>query len=95
MQYTNYGKKTVDIGAPGSLMLGIHQQGEQELGDGTSFAAPVVTAAIALVWGQHPEWDYRMVKRAILETSRPSAHLEGKCATGAVVNVEAALNWMP
>ncbi len=93
--YSNYGKKTVHIGAPGSLMLGIPTKGQQALNNGTSFAAPVVTATLALVWGQNPTWDYRTVIRAVMETASPSPYLKDRCKTGGVVNIDAALRWRP
>jgi subtilisin family serine protease len=94
-QYSNYGEKSVTLAAPGSLILGIEDQGKQRIGDGTSYSAPIVTATIALVWGQHPEWDYKTVIRAVTETVTHSRYLKGKCTTEGVLNIEAALKWKP
>jgi hypothetical protein len=55
----------------------------------------MVTAAVALVQGMHPDWDYRTVIRAIVETAKPSPDLRGKCATGGMLDLEAALQWKP
>jgi subtilisin family serine protease len=95
LQYTNYGKKRVHLAAPGSLILGIQTKGKQKLDYGTSFAAPVVTAAISLIWGQNPSWDYKTVIRAVLETVKPVEQLKDKCRTGGVINIKAALAWKP
>jgi subtilisin family serine protease len=93
--YSNYGARTVHIAAPGSLILGIHEQDRAQLSFGTSFAAPQVTGAAALIWGQHPEWDAAMVRRAILETARKNPELSGKCVTGGELDIEAALHFKP
>lgn len=93
--FTNYGAKEVDIAAPGALIYGVDTLGTTKSGNGTSYAAPMVTAAVALVQGQHPEWDYKTVIRAILETARPYEALQGKVRTGGALDIEAALNWTP
>lgn len=93
--YSNYGAKTVHIAAPGSLVLGIHEQDRSQLSYGTSFAAPQVTGAAALVWGEHPDWDAVTVRRAILETARKTPELSNRCVTGGELDIEAALNWKP
>ncbi len=94
-QYSNYGAQDVDIAAPGTMILGIPSENETTISDGTSFAAPMVTATVALVQGLHPDWDYETVVRAILETATPSDELKGYCKTGGVLNIEAALDWTP
>jgi len=93
LRFTNWGAESVDLAAPGSLILGIHDEDAQELGDGTSFAAPIVSATLALVWGQHPDWEYDRVIRAVVETARPVESLDGRCRTAGVIDVAAALEW--
>src|SRR5262249_5724998 len=94
-QYSNWGRTTVHIAAPGTMILGIPVTGQTAYGDGTSFAAPVVTAAVAIIEGMHPDWDYRQVRRAILETARPVQGLEEKCTTGGMLDLPAAMAWTP
>ncbi len=93
--FSNYGKTSVHIAAPGSTILGIPLTGQTSFSDGTSFAAPMVAAAAAVVWAQHPDWDYQTVRRAILESARPVQGLENKVATGGVLDLPAALAWRP
>jgi hypothetical protein len=38
---------------------------------GTSFAAPMVSGAAALVWSLHPEWGPLEVRERLIETARP------------------------
>jgi subtilisin family serine protease len=95
VQYSCWGQKSVDIAAPGSLIMGIPGKGQRTIDYGTSFAAPHVTAAAALVWGQHPDWTYKQVRDAILKSARPMESLKGKCATEGLLNLEAALSYAP
>ena len=93
--YTNFGRQSVHLGAPGTLLLGIPNYGEAQLLSGTSYAAAVVTAAVSLVWGAHPDWHYRTVMRAVLESTRPLTELSGRCTTGGMLDLEDALRWQP
>jgi subtilisin family serine protease len=93
--FTNYGRTTVHLAAPGSVILSVPTNGAIGLNNGTSFSAPMVAASMALVWGQHPEWDYKTVIRAVLETVTPMDDLKDKCITGGMLNLPAALDWQP
>ena len=48
---SNYGKKTVQLGAPGITIQGLDLRGGYTTESGTSFAAPQVTATAALLYG--------------------------------------------
>jgi|GEM_PF-2367798 len=96
--YSNHGATTVHLAAPGSYVLGAPAPGRVGTASescGTSFATPLVSAAAALVWGQHPDWDAVTVRRALLETVRPLASLRGRCVTGGTLDIDAALRWTP
>jgi len=88
--FSNYGLVSVDLGAPGvdiaSTMLS-----DYYWSSGTSMAAPHVTGVAALILGLHPEFTNTEVKDRILNTTRPIDALNGKTATGGVVNAYAAL----
>ncbi len=94
-QYSNWGRNTVHVAAPGTMILGIPAVDQTSYGDGTSFAAPIVTGMAAVLWGKHPEWDVATVRRAILETVRPIAGLDDKCLTGGMVDLDAAMKFTP
>lgn len=93
--FSNYGRHTVDLAAPGSLILGIPSRGQTTLKNGTSFAAPMVTAAAGLVWGQHPNWSHSQVIRAVTESARTASGLQDKCRTSGILDLRAALQWTP
>ncbi len=68
---SNYGKP-VDITAPGvcvgsTFLNGMYSDG----GSGTSFSAPFVTGAAALVRAKHPWWSPAKVRTAILDAATP------------------------
>jgi hypothetical protein len=62
-----------------------------QFSDGTSFAAPIVTGVAAMVWTQRPDLTAAQVRNCILQSSRPIALLNGKVATGGMVDANAAL----
>lgn len=74
--FSNYGA-VVDILAPGENILALshlkHDVDHREhvLNSGTSFAAPHVTATVALYMGHHPSSSPAEVKAAILANARP------------------------
>ncbi len=95
--FSNYGAKSVDIGAPGvkifSTTVGNHYSDTviELLGanwDGTSMACPHVAGAAALYWSAHPEKNWKQVKDAILTSAKPIPSLTGKTLTGAKLSVE-------
>lgn len=64
--FSNYGKKTVDVFAPGvkiySTLPGGTSYGNN---NGTSMAAPVVSGIAALIWSRYPQLTASQVKEAI------------------------------
>ena len=60
--------------------------------DGTSFSAPLVAGTAALLLSQNPALQVSALKAAILSTATSRSSLSGKCVTGGIVNVSAALN---
>lgn len=88
--YSNYGRQTVDIGAPGS---GIYSTLPNKTSNGygsysgTSMATPHVTGAAALYAATHPGATAAQIKQAILSSAVPTPSLNGKCVTGGRLNV--------
>ena len=80
--FSNYGRNTVDIAAPGVSIYSTLPGGRYGSYSGTSMAAPHVTGAIALVWDAHPTWTYQQVLEAVLNTTDSVASLSGKVAHG-------------
>jgi subtilisin family serine protease len=69
--FSNFGP-TVDITAPGVCMGSTFLDGTYSTaGSGTSFSAPLVSGAAALVRAKHPAWSPAKVRQAILGAARP------------------------
>ena len=90
--FSNYGAKTVDLGAPGVGILSTVPGGGYQSYSGTSMACPHVAGAAALVYAANPTWTYAHVRSQILGTVRPVASLVGKSVTGGALDAYAALS---
>ncbi len=102
--YTPDGFMKPEIGAPGRYMIGpvptsgvlysqrpdhVTSPGYMQL-SGTSFAAPVVAGAAAMLLGQHPDWTPDQVKGALMVTASPEKLVKlGQLGVGDV-NIAAA-----
>lgn len=67
-EYSNYGKGTVDVFAPGSTIYSTYPENEYEINDGTSMAAPAVAGIAALIRSYYPNLSAEQVKRVIMES---------------------------
>ena len=90
---SNYGVKNVDIAALAqnyttSLYNNVSIYG---IGSGTSNAAPVVSGVAALIFSIRPDLTGPEVKQIILESCKRLPDLEGKVASGGMVDALAAL----
>lgn len=100
--FSNWGVKTVDIGAPGvnvfSTMVGNNYNdkvvsigGFEATWDGTSMAAPHVAGAAALYWSLHPTATWQQVKAAIMNSAKKVPAFAGKLVTGGKLDVAAMI----
>ncbi len=69
--FTNYGKNSVDVFAPGVKVTSIDMDAEFNTEDGTSFSAPIVSGIAALCLEYYPKLTAKQVKQAILESAAP------------------------
>jgi subtilisin family serine protease len=89
--FSNYGPKTVHVGAPGSSVLSTLPGGKYGIESGTSMACPHVAGLAALILAQNPKLHATEVKQIIMDTVDQLPSLQGKIATGGRINVEAAI----
>jgi subtilisin family serine protease len=95
--FSNWGRQTVDIAAPGVKVFSTTVTGKYSdqviplLGanwDGTSMACPHVAGAAALYWSVHPEKTYAQVKEAILNSAVKIPVASGKLVSEGKLSVE-------
>jgi subtilisin family serine protease len=70
--FTNYGKNTVDVFAPGVKVTSIDLNAEFNTADGTSFASPITAGIAALVLEYYPNLSAKQLKQVILESATPT-----------------------
>lgn len=101
--FSNFGEKTVHIGAPGVKVFSttvangysdtvLNILGFKVYWDGTSMATPHVAGAAALYWSAHPNATYKEVKDAILSSAKKIPALTGKASTGGKLDVKELMN---
>lgn len=66
--FSNYGKKSVDVFAPGSQIYSSTPLDEYEFLQGTSMAAPAVAGIAALIRSYYPKLSAAQVKEIIMES---------------------------
>ncbi|WP_428328212.1 S8 family serine peptidase [Mucilaginibacter sp.] len=70
-EFSNYGKKNVDVFAPGVKVTSIDTDAEFNTADGTSFASPIVAGVAALILEYYPDLSAKQLKQAIMESATP------------------------
>jgi subtilisin family serine protease len=93
--FSNYGKTTVDIGAPGDVIASTYLSNGYAYLSGTSMACPHAAGVGALVYAKNPSWTYAQVRDQLFNTVRKIPALANNTVTGGVVNAQAAVAGAP
>jgi len=64
--FSNYGKSSVDVFAPGSKIYSSYPNDEYEFAQGTSMASPLVAGVAALIMSQYPKLSAAQVKQILM-----------------------------
>lgn len=103
---SNYGRKSVDLFAPGVNIYSALGNNSYGRANGTSAAAPIVTGVAALVWSYYPELTTEELHHVLLASVTPRAGVktplpgsrtkelaafEELCASGGIVNAYQAV----
>lgn len=89
--FSNYGRRTVNIFAPGSDIYSIRNGGGYEMNSGTSMATPFVSGAAALCMAAHPNETYLQIKERLYNNVDKVDALSKMCTTGGRINVAKAI----
>ena len=89
--FSNYGRKTVDLAAPGVGVRSTWTTGGYHLLRGTSMAAPHVTGAAALMFAQCPSLGADEARQILVDSVDRLAGLKTKTISGGRLNVDRAV----
>src|SRR6266511_3657872 len=89
--FSNYGRRTVDLGAPGTSIYSTWPGRSYRYEDGTSMATPHVSGAAALAKAAFPDATAVGLKALLLRTVDPNSALAASSTTGGRLNVNSAV----
>jgi subtilisin family serine protease len=89
--FSNYGRRTVDVAAPGVDVLSTVPGGEYDLLSGTSMATPHVAGIAALALGLNPSLTTEQLKQVVMKGVDKRPSLKKKCVTGGRANAAKTL----
>ncbi len=87
-----WGKQTAHVAAPGEHILTTSLGSGYSFAAGTSVAAPMVSAAAAMILKVAPFLDGKQVVEIIIETAQRRQGLAGACSSGGLLDAAAAVS---
>lgn len=96
VSFSNYGRISVDLGAPGASIYSTYFNSDTSYhkNSGSSMSAAFVSGAIALLIAEYPDEGYEKWVEAILESVDPLPALRDRTLTGGRLNLNSALNYL-
>jgi subtilisin family serine protease len=77
--FSNYGRKTISVAAPGTDILGLGVGGQYAEHSGTSMATAHVSGIAVLMVAHDPSFTPARIKRRMISTAEPIAGLSASC----------------
>ena len=90
--FSNYGKVTVDLAAPGDTIYSAIPGGGYAYLSGTSMATPFVTGALALFASEHPTDTALALRTALMNSVTLASSLTASTVSGGYLDVAKLLN---
>jgi subtilisin family serine protease len=92
--FSNYGMKSVDLGAPGVSIVSTVPSSTYDSYDGTSMATPHVSGVAALAMAYHPSLTLSQLKESLLASVDKIPSLAGKTVSGGRLNAKNTLEFV-
>ena len=89
--FSNYGAKSVNVGAPGEEILSTWLEHGFAEKKGTSMATPFVAGVAALILSQNPKMSVDDLRTRLLKSVDPLLSLKGKVSSGGRINAAKAV----
>lgn len=89
-EFANYGKKSIDLAAPGQDILSTVIGGYSTM-YGTSMSTPIVTGAAALAYAANTKLRAADLKKVLRKSITKRTDLKSKTVTGGVINIDLAV----
>lgn len=93
-EFSNYGKNSVDVFAPGVEITSTVLRSNYDENSGTSMAAPVVAGLAAVIREYYPKLTAAQVKEVIMKSVVKADVLKDKCISGGIVNAYNAFSYL-
>jgi subtilisin family serine protease len=93
--FSNWGKTTVHLAAPGVNVYSTSKDGGYETLSGTSMATPHVAGVAALLLSANPSWTYSQIKDRLIMSVDYIPSLKGKMVSQGRLNAYNALHGIP
>jgi uncharacterized repeat protein (TIGR01451 family) len=90
--FSNFGRRTVHVGAPGESIRSTTRNNTYSTFSGTSMATPHVTGLAALLKAYNPSLDWIAIRNLILSSGDAKSSLQDKTITGRRINAYQALS---
>ncbi len=91
-RFSNYGRISVDLAAPGLNIRSTRNGNTYAVLSGTSMASPYVAGVAAMLWNARPDLSYKEIRYLLFKSVNTAQFLWGKIATSGRIDPDRALN---